>query len=107
MEQKNDAKQPGHDVDLIGNVNLVWRDDRYAKDVIEAGGEYCEPHQRTDQCGEESTTLLHEFEDLPRGDGPQRAHDVDKPHGCSFEFGRNGPPSSLRLNKTGMQATRA
>jgi len=80
VEQEDDAEQARHDIDLIGDVGLVGRDDRDAEHVVEAGGEHREPHQRPDQRRQQPPALLHEFDDLPHGDGAQRTGGVDELH---------------------------
>ena len=87
MEQQDDPEQAGHDVDLVGDVGLVRRDDRDAEHVVEAGGEHGEPHQRPHQRRKQPAALLHEFEQLPHGDGAQRAHDVNEVHWRIGAFG--------------------
>ena len=89
MEQQDDAEQARHDVDLIGDVGLVGRDDRYAEHVVEAGGEHREPHQRPHDRGQQAPALLHELHDLSHGDGAHGASGVNELHGRSpFELAR-------------------
>ena len=76
MEQQNDAEQSRHDVDLVGDVGLVGRDDRDAEHVLEARREHREPHQRPHQRGEQPPALLDELDDFPRGQRPEGAADM-------------------------------
>src|SRR5215472_16884126 len=84
MKQKNDAHQSGYNVDLISNVDLIRRDDRYAEYVVKAGCEYRQPHQRANERRKQSAALLHEFDDLADGNGAQRAKNVDRSHERSW-----------------------
>ena len=90
------AIRPGRDVDLVEDVGLVWRDDRDAEDLAEAGGEDEQPDQRAHQGGDEALALMHEAQCLPPGDAAQAdqvlAEREAAPARCSTAGAHSGSP---------------
>ena len=73
-------EQPGRDVDVVGDVGLVGRDDRNAERGAEAGGENNKPDQWPDQRGEEPLALLKEAQQLAPDDAHEGADEMHQAH---------------------------
>src|SRR6202012_895443 len=64
VEKLDHRHQPRRDIDLIGDVGLVGRDDRDAEHLAEAGCEDEEPHQWAHQRRYETLALMQEAQGL-------------------------------------------
>jgi hypothetical protein len=78
VEQLDHRDEAGGDVDLVGDVRLVGRDDGDAEGEAEAGGEDDQPDQWAHQRGKEAPTLVEKAQPFAPDDALQTAQVPDR-----------------------------